>query len=264
MSDRVNAIEVDTLVKTYPTGHRALDGLTMTVKEGTILGFLGLNGAGKTTTIRIIAGLLSPDSGRVRVFGNEITGSSRDHLRFMGFVLDEPLYFEWMNPVEYLTFVGAMQEIPQPDLSGRVDELLDFFDLSGKLGDPIDTLSTGMKKKISLAAAILHRPRLVVLDEPLEGIDALAASAIKETLGMMARTGTTVLITSHVLDTIERLCSDIAILHKGRMVCEARTEEIRARAATGLAPEGRASLEELFLRTVSSRVRRHHLSFLEK
>jgi ABC-2 type transport system ATP-binding protein len=260
MSDRVTILDIDGLTKTFETGQRALDGLTLRVPEGSIFGFLGLNGAGKTTTIRVIAGICSYDGGSIRVFGREVTPGSTEHLRSMGFVLDEPLYFEWMDPGEYLDFVGAMYGLDPATRKQRAVELLEFFDLTQKGNDPFSTFSTGMKKKISLAAAIIHRPRFVILDEPLEGIDALAARAIKETLKLMAARGTTVFITSHVLDTVERLCSDVAILHRGRILLEAKTSEIRSQTKGRLA--GAASLEELFARSVSDRARRQHLSFL--
>jgi ABC-2 type transport system ATP-binding protein len=262
MSDGMTVLEINDLTKTYETGHRALDGLTLRVSEGSIFGFLGLNGAGKTTTIRIIAGLCAHDGGTLRIFGQEIRPGSTGHLGMMGFVLDEPLYFDWMEPGEYLDFVGAMYGLDPRERGGRVDELLEFFDLTQKAGDPIFTFSTGMKKKISLAAAIIHRPRLIILDEPLEGIDALAASAIKETLALMAGKGTTVFITSHVLDTVEKLCSDIAILHKGKQVLQARTDSIRSLTRGKLSDSTYASLEELFVEAVSDNVRRRHISFI--
>src|SRR5262249_13839478 len=150
--------------------------------------------------------------------------------REIGFVLDEPLYFEWMSAQEYLRFVGTMFELPPVDIELRVKELLDFFDLADKTDSPIETFSTGMKKKVSLAAAIIHKPRLIVLDEPLEGVDAVAASAIKESLALMASRGATVLITSHVLDTIERFCTEVAVIHLGKILFQCKTAEIRSKA----------------------------------
>jgi ABC-2 type transport system ATP-binding protein len=262
MPDRVSVLQIENLTKTYETGHTALNGLSLEVGEGSIYGFLGLNGAGKTTTIRIVAGLAASDSGTVRLFGREIRPGAADHLQKMGFVLDEPLYFDWMDPAEYLGFVAAMQGIEPGERGRRVEELLEFFDLRQKKGDPIATLSTGMKKKVSLAAAIIHRPRLIILDEPLEGIDALASIAIKETLTLMAARGTSIFITSHVLDTVERLCTDIGILHRGKLVLQGKTDEVRSQTRSRLNDSGFASLEELFVEAVSDSVRRHRLSFL--
>jgi ABC-2 type transport system ATP-binding protein len=255
-------LEVANLRKTYETGHCALDGLSLTVRKGTIFGFLGLNGAGKTTTIRILAGLNAKDSGMVRLFDKEINEHDYSYKQKVGFVLDEPLYFDWMSASEYLTFVGTMYELPEGDVATRVPELLEFFDLNTKEDDPIDSFSTGMKKKISLAAAIIHKPALIILDEPLEGIDALAANSIKESLKLMAASGTTIFITSHVLDTVEKLCNEIAIIHQGKIVLQCKTSEIRTRAKGELGNSTYASLEELFVDLVSDKTKKKHLSWL--
>ena len=253
-------VEIDDLVKVYDTGQRAVDGLSLRVPSGAIFGFLGLNGAGKTSTIRMMAGLAAPDAGRIRIFGRDLDPEDRAMKREMGFVLDEPLYFDWMSAPAYLRFVGTMEGLDPETVSARTEELLAFFDLAGKGEAPIDGFSTGMKKKVSLAAAIIHAPKLLVLDEPLEGIDAVAGSAIKEALAQMAAGGATVFITSHVLDTVERLCSDIAIVHHGKVVLECRTDEIRSRAQ---AIHGTFdSLEELFVQTVGGATRTRRLSFL--
>jgi ABC-2 type transport system ATP-binding protein len=258
----VAAIELDGLTKVYPTGHRALDGLSLQVPPGTLFGFIGLNGSGKTTTIRAMAGLLGLDAGSIRLFGRDTSAADESWKRDVGFVLDEPLYFPWMTAKRYLRFVGSMYELPGRDVVARTDELIEFFDLHDKANDLIETLSTGMKKKISLAAAIIHGPQCVVLDEPLEGIDALAAASIKETLTLMVAKGATVFITSHVLDTVERLCTEVAIIDRGTILLQGATGDI-LRNAKGSAADGTAgSLEELLVDLVSDRLRKKHLSFL--
>jgi ABC-2 type transport system ATP-binding protein len=262
MSGKVTILELDGLEKTFVNGHRALDRLSLTVSAGAIYGFIGLNGAGKTTTIRIIAGLSEPDGGSVSIFGRRIERRDQWHKGRIGFVLDEPLYFPWMTAREYLHFVGTMYGLAPEESTSRSEELLDFLDLAARAEDTIETYSTGMKKKVSLAAAIIHKPDLVVLDEPLEGIDALSANAIKETLSMMASRGTSVFITSHVLDTIERLCTEIAIVHKGRILLQSTTEEIHERAREIVGDRTFGSLEELFLDLVSDRLKKKHLSYL--
>ena len=258
----MNILEIEGLEKTYESGHKALDGLSLAVRKGTIFGFLGLNGAGKTTTIRILAGLNSKDAGAVKLFGKEIDEHDYDHKQNIGFVLDGPLYFDWMSAGEYLRFVGTMYDLSTNDIEQRANELLEFFDLTAKGDDLIESFSTGMKKKVSLAAAIIHKPQLIVLDEPLEGIDALAASTIKESLKMMADGGTTIFITSHVLDTVEKLCDEIAIIHQGKVLLQCMTSEIRSRAKGSLRNETYASLEELFVDLVSDKVKKKHLSWL--
>jgi len=262
MQQHLNALEFENVVKEYDDGIRALDGISMNVPAGSIYGFIGLNGAGKTTSIRIIAGLLKQDAGAVRVMGKEINAHDSAYKRQIGFVLDEPMYFDWMTATEYLRFAGNMHWLPDSDVTSRVGELLEFFDLSGKDESPIKTFSTGMKKKLSMAAAIIHKPQLVILDEPLEGVDALAASTIKETLTLMASRGTTIVITSHVLDTVEKFCTEVAIIHRGVILLQCPMTEIRTTVRGQLATATYASLEDLFVGLVSDKVRKKHPSWL--
>jgi ABC-2 type transport system ATP-binding protein len=262
MTKEDDILRIEGLVKVFENGHRAVDGLSLRVRRGSIFGFIGLNGAGKTTTIRIIAGLLSRDEGTIELFGKAFDPTDTSVKAAMGFVLDRALYFEWMEGERYLQFVGEMYGLHPDVAASRASELLGFFDMTDKRNETIGTYSTGTKKKISLAAALIHTPRFIVLDEPLEGIDALAASSIKETLTMAAARGTTILITSHVLDTVERFCTDLAIIHAGKTVLQCRTEEIHARAGGAIAGHGAGSLEDLFLELVSDRTRQKHLTFL--
>jgi ABC-2 type transport system ATP-binding protein len=258
----MNIFEYTNVVKTFDNGVRALNGLTLAVPKGVMFGFIGLNGAGKTTTIRILAGLSKKDEGSVTLFGKELEEHEYTYKREIGFVLDQPLYFDWMTARQYLEFVGSLYHLTAQEIQQRSDELLEFFDLQNREEDPIKYFSTGMKKKISLAAAILHNPQLIVLDEPLEGIDALAANAIKETLMLMVKRGTTIFITSHVLDTVERLCQEIAIIHHGEILLQCPTDEIRTRMKSSTTNQTYQSLEELFVDYVSEEVRKKHLSFL--
>jgi ABC-2 type transport system ATP-binding protein len=259
---RVNILEIDGLTKAYPGGQPVLRGVSLSVAEGSVTGFIGLNGAGKTTTIRIIAGLLSADAGTVRVFGHNVHPADPEYKRSLGFVLDEPLYFDWMEPDEYLRFVGLMYGLNTRDAGHRADELLDFFDLADKRGELIGTLSTGMKKKISLGAAVIHRPRMLILDEPFEGIDALAATAVKDALMMMVERGMTVMITSHVLATIEKLCTHIAVIHHGKIILQGRTAEVKRDTLNRSQRDAQEqSLEELFIDLVSQRSRKKPLSY---
>jgi ABC-2 type transport system ATP-binding protein len=258
----MSAIELRGLTKVYDGSIRALDSLTFAVPQGSIFGFLGLNGAGKTTTINIIAGLLRQDAGTMSIFGREISSGDYEYKRQIGFVLDRPLYFEEMTGEEYLNFVAVMYDLPTDEAEKRRHELFEFFDLNDRQYDPIENYSTGMRKKISLAAAIIHRPKLVILDEPLEGIDALSANAIKETLRLMANKGETVFITSHVLDTIERICDEIAIIDRGKLLFQCPTEEIQTKVKSELSQETFSSLEELFIELVAGKIRKKNLSWL--
>jgi ABC-2 type transport system ATP-binding protein len=256
----MNIIQLERISKNYISGTPVLDELSLSVNEGSIFGFLGLNGAGKTTTIKILAGLLRADAGTTRLFGNEVRPGDKEFLRSIGFVMDEPLYFEWMTGAEYLEFVGTMYGLDEATVEARTEELLAFFDLEER--GVIATYSTGMKKKISLAAAIMHKPRLVILDEPLEGIDAVTSSAIKEILAMMAARGTTVFITSHVLDTVERFCTEVAIIHQGKLLLQSPIGEIHSQAKHLVGEREFKSLEHLFVELVSAELRGKRLSFL--
>jgi ABC-2 type transport system ATP-binding protein len=249
-------IEIAGLCKSYESGSTVLDHLDLTIEPGSIYGFLGLNGAGKTTTIRIIAGLLHQDEGSVRLFGSDWSGTDLSVKSRMGFVLDEPLYFDWLSAREYLEWNGRMYGLSAQESRIRTTGLCEFLDLPLTDIQQIKTFSTGMKKKTSLAAAIIHKPALVVLDEPFEGIDPLAARDIRDALSLMASKGSTILITSHILDTIERLCSHIGILHKGRMLLECRMGEYRERAEQLLRHSETETLTDLFVELVGERSRK--------
>lgn len=247
----MKAIELAGLTKTYRKGVRALDDLNLSVDEGTLLGFVGPNGAGKSTTINIISGLVKMDAGTVKILGEEIHPADYEYKRQIGFVLESPRYIEKLTAREYLKFVAGMYGIDGRESESRTDELLDFFDLGEKRKARIESFSAGMKKKISLAAAMIHRPRILILDEPLEAIDPISAKAIKDNLKLMVRGGTTVLLSSHVLDTVEKLCDEIAIIDKGRVVFRSRMEDIRSRLKSELGQETYTSLEEIFIGVVS-------------
>lgn len=256
----MNALELADLRKTYENGHVAVDGLSLTVPTGCVYGFLGVNGAGKTTTIRIMAGLAQQDSGTVSFFGKPVVVGVNDHKRRVGFVLDEPTYFNWMPVRKYLEFIGGMYQLPAATINRRVQDLLTFFDLRTWADQAIETFSTGMRKKVSLAAAIIHDPELIVLDEPLDGIDALAARTIKQTLTGMAQSGKTVFITSHALDTIERMCDRLTIIHEGKVMLEGKTTQLLRNFRSRHRAD--ASLEDLFVHTVGVDARAPELSWL--
>ncbi len=247
----MKAIELIGLQKTYTKGAKALDGLDLAVEVGTLLGFVGPNGAGKSTTINIIAGLIRKDEGEVRLLGEEIKPTDFEYKRNLGFVLETPRYIDKLTPREYLHFAASMYGIEDGEARSRIDELLGFLDLEGKKKARIETLSAGMKKKVSLAAAIIHRPKILVLDEPLEAIDPVSAKLIKDNLRLMVQQGTTVLLSSHVLDTVEKLCDEIAIVNKGKIVFKSKMEEIGTRLKDELGNETYSSLEEIFVEVVS-------------
>jgi len=244
----MNALEISDLVKSYAGGPRVLDGVTLSLQEGTITALLGLNGSGKTTTLRATLGLTSLERGTIAVLGKRIDPFSPQHKQHIGAVLDEPLYFDWLSGRESIRLHARMRGLPERIAAERTAELLEFLNLADVQHEPIKTYSTGMKKKVSLATAIIHRPPILILDEPFEGIDPLAADDILQTLQLMASQGTGILVTSHIFETVERLCSRVEILHNGKIELSCPTSEIMARA-TGTGEAG--GLAGVFFELVS-------------
>src|SRR5579863_1371587 len=242
----------------------AVDGVDLQVAAGQFFGFLGPNGAGKSTTIKMLTGLLAPTSGRMQLLGLDFSSNAMEVKRQIGVVPEGMGLFERLTGAEYLRFVGRMYGLDRPTTQHRSEELLDFMQLSDRPKTLIADYSHGMQKKLALAAAVIHGPRILFLDEPFEGVDALAAGALKALLGRMTERGVTIFLTSHVLEIVERLCSHVAIIAKGRLVAQGSLEELRA----GIAGEegGKSTLEQIFLSIVgqdgSSRPQLEELSWL--
>ena len=226
----------------------AVDGIDLTVAAGQFFGFLGPNGAGKSTTIKMLTGLLAPTSGRMQLLGLDFASNTIDIKRQIGVVPEGMGLFERLTGSEYLNFVGRMYGLDRATTLQRSAELLEFMQLADRPKSVIADYSHGMQKKLALAAAVIHGPRILFLDEPFEGVDALAAGALKALLGRMAERGVTIFLTSHVLEIVERLCSHVGIIHKGRIVAQGSLEELRA----GVAGEegGSSTLEQIFLSIV--------------
>jgi ABC-2 type transport system ATP-binding protein len=226
-------------------GLTAVDGIDLTVAAGQFFGFLGPNGAGKSTTIKMLTGLLAPTSGRVQLLGIDFASDSVQVKRQIGVVPEGMGLFERLTGAEYLNFVGRMYGLDRATTRQRSEELLEFMQLADRPKSVIADYSHGMQKKLALAAAVIHGPRILFLDEPFEGVDALAAGALKALLGRMTERGVTIFLTSHVLEIVERLCSHVAIIHKGRLVAQGSLEELRAGTA---GEEGsKSTLEQIFL-----------------
>ena len=226
----------------------AVDGVDLTVAAGQFFGFLGPNGAGKSTTIKMLTGLLAPSSGRAELLGLDFAAHPVEVKRQIGVVPEGMGLFERLTGAEYLQFVGRMYGLDRPTTQRRSEELLDFMQLSDRPKSLIADYSHGMQKKLALAAAVIHGPRILFLDEPFEGVDALAAGALKALLGRMTERGVTIFLTSHVLEIVERLCSHVAIIHKGRLVAQGSLDELRA-GIPG-AEGSKTSLEQIFLSIV--------------
>ena len=226
----------------------AVDGIDLRVQAGQFFGFLGPNGAGKSTTIKMLTGLLAPTSGRMELLGLDFEKHPVDVKRQIGVVPEGMGLFDRLTGVEYLRFVGRMYGLDRPTTEKRAEELLDFMQLADREKTQISDYSHGMQKKLALAAAVIHGPRILFLDEPFEGVDALAAGALKALLGRMTERGVTIFLTSHVLEIVERLCSHVAIIHKGRLVAQGSLEELRAGAGNQNGQQ--QTLEQIFLSIV--------------
>jgi ABC-2 type transport system ATP-binding protein len=220
---------------------RALAGVSTTVARGELVGLLGRNGAGKTTLIRIATGLYAADSGRVRVAGLDPRDGSREFKRRIGVMPDDGGMLDRLTGLQYLGFVGAMFGLDRATIAARCAELFDQLDLRAEPGALICDYSFGMKKKVALAAALIHGPQVVFLDEPFEGLDALTARTLKQILAGLCARGTTVLLSSHALDTVERLCPRVVIIDAGRVVADGAPDALQA------AGGGERSLEALFV-----------------
>src|ERR1700720_4557701 len=242
----------------------AVDGIDLRVAAGQFFGFLGPNGAGKSTAIKILTGLLAPTSGSMQLLGLDFAAHPVEVKRQIGVVPEGMGLFERLTGAEYLQFVGRMYGLDRPTTQRRSEELLDFMQLSDRPKTLIADYSHGMQKKVALAAAVIHGPRILFLDEPFEGVDALAAGALKALLGRMTERGVTIFLTSHVMEIVERLCSHVAIIHKGHLVAQGSLDELRAGIP---GDQGRqTTLEEIFVSIVgqggSGRPQMEELSWL--
>jgi ABC-2 type transport system ATP-binding protein len=229
------------LRKIYGT-KAAVDGVDLEVPRGSFFGFLGPNGAGKSTTIRMLTGLIPPNSGSIEILGYPIPAQELEVKRRIGLVPDESLLFDRLTGAEYLEFVGRMYGLERKTAIERARSLLGLMELEvdRKI---IAEYSKGMRKRVAMAAALIHRPELFLMDEPFEGVDAVGARLMKDILQDQVRRGATIFLTSHVLEVVERLCDHIAIINEGRIVTSGTIEELRA---------GGESLEDAFVRIVGA------------
>ncbi len=230
----------------------AVNGLDLRVASGTMFGFLGPNGAGKSTTMKVLTGLLCKTAGRASVLGYDLDRDPVEVKRRIGVVPEELVLFDRLTGEEYLTFVGRMYGMRKDVIRTRTVELLDLMELPRGRKKLIVDYSHGMKKKLAFSAAVIHEPRLLFLDEPFEGIDAIASRMIKDLMQTLLSSGVTIFLTSHILEIVEKLCLDIAVIHQGRLVAQGSLDELK-RGVT-LASEqvtgAKATLEEIFLSLV--------------
>lgn len=247
------AIETTGLTRTFGD-FNAVDRLSLKIEAGTFFGFLGPNGAGKSTTIKMLTGLLKITSGSANVLGFDIASQSVEVKKRIGVVPEDLPLFDRLTAVEYLTFVGHMYGVQKDLIRTRSGELLDLMDLQDEKEKLVVDYSHGMKKKLALSAALIHDPRLLFLDEPFEGIDAIASRLIKDLLNTLTRKGVTVFLTSHILEIVEKMCTDIAIIDGGQLIAQSSIAELQKLVPTAK-PDGETRstpLEEIFLSLVTN------------
>ena len=243
------AVETRSLHKSFGS-LAAVDGIDLAVPRGSFYGFLGPNGAGKSTTIKCLTGLLLPTSGEMRILGLDPLADPVEVKRHVGVVPEDLALFERLTGAETLAFVGKVHGLPRVTWASRAGELLELMNLSEAAGSLVADYSHGMKKKLSLACALIHRPEILFLDEPFEGVDAIASRTLKDLLSRLTARGLTVFLTSHVLEIVERLCSDIAIIAQGKLLAAGSLNELRKGIRVEGDGEGPVSLEEYFIHVV--------------
>jgi ABC-2 type transport system ATP-binding protein len=236
-----DALSIHGLTKTFGP-KTAVDDLSLEVRAGELYALLGPNGAGKTTTLRMVAGLLKPDAGRIEVFGVDAQADPAAAKRMIAWAPDEPMLYDRLNPMEYLEFVAGLWGIDAKTARAKAEELLRWLGLWENRAERCEGFSRGMKQKTALAGALIHDPRLLILDEPLTGLDAAVARQVKDLLQERVKNGATVILTTHILEVAERLADRIGIIAQGRLVAAGTLDELRARRG-----EARATLEDLFL-----------------
>jgi ABC-2 type transport system ATP-binding protein len=238
MNSDTPALQLRSLRKAF--GRPAVDGVDLSVRRGELYALLGPNGAGKTTTLRMVTGLLAPDEGQIEVLGIDLASNPGAAKQKMAYLPDDPLLYGKLKPTEYLEFVAGLWGIAAEEAEPRARRLLDWLDLTQHAHELTEGFSRGMKQKLALAGALIHEPELLILDEPLTGLDAAAARQVKDLLLSHVAKGGTVILTTHILDVAERLAQRIGIIRQGRLIAEGTLAELRERTLGG-------SLEDVFL-----------------
>lgn len=230
-------LEIRNLTKTYKGGKTAVNNLSLHVNPGDIYGFIGHNGAGKTTTLRAVVGALDFEKGDIYIDKMSIKTNPVDCKRIMAYIPDNPELYENLTGIQYINFISDIYGVSKQDRMERIAKYADAFELTPNLGDIIGSYSHGMKQKLAIISALVHRPKLMVLDEPFVGLDPKAAYTLKGFISELCSQGSAIFFSTHVLDTAEKLCNRIAIIKNGSLVAEGDTEKVT----------GDASLEQVFL-----------------
>jgi ABC-2 type transport system ATP-binding protein len=242
-----SALEIQGLVKRFD--RPAVDGLDLTVRAGEFYALLGPNGAGKTTTLRMIAGLLRPDAGTIQVAGIDALADPVAAKQIMAWISDEPMIYDKLTPREYLEFVAGLWGIEPTQAQARADELLAWLELTPHAHERCEGFSKGMRQKVALAGALVHDPRVIILDEPLTGLDAGSARQVKTVLRQRVTAGDTIIMTTHILEVAERMADRIGVIAHGKLIAEGTLDELRLKVGGG-SRDG-ASLEDTFLALVA-------------
>ena len=240
MKMEMPVLSIRNFSKTYRGGKRAVADLSLDICAGDIFGFIGHNGAGKTTTLKAVSGILDFEAGEIRIDGHSIQEETMWCKERMAYLPDNPDLYEYLTGIQYLNFIGDVYRVPGKVRTERIGELSEQFGITRSLGDLISTYSHGMKQKLALISAFLHKPRLLLLDEPFVGLDPEASVVLKENMHALCREGSAIFFSTHVLEVAQKLCNKIAIIKEGRLVTQGRMEALT----------GTRSLEEVFMEVV--------------
>jgi ABC-2 type transport system ATP-binding protein len=244
------ALETRGLVKCFD--RPAVDGLDLNIRAGEFYALLGSNGAGKTTTLRMIAGLMQPDAGSIHIAGIDALSDPVEAKRVTAWISDEPMIYDKLTPREYLEFVAGLWGVEAKTAQTHAEELLDWLGLADVARQRCESFSKGMRQKVALAGALIHEPRLIILDEPLTGLDAGSARLVKDVLRGRARDGAAIVMTTHILEVAERMADRIGVIAQGKLVAEGTLSDLRRLAGGGAdGGDGSASLEDTFLALVA-------------
>jgi len=238
----MSMLEIKNFTKVYPNGKVAVKDLSLTVSSGDIFGFIGHNGAGKTTLIRSVVGVLDFEQGEITIDGHSVKTDPIRAKEVTAYIPDNPELYDYLTGVQYLNFIGDMYRVPGPVRVELIQKYAGALELTGDLGGLISSYSHGMKQKLALISALIHSPRLMVLDEPFVGLDPKAVHTLKEIMKELCRQGSAIFFSSHVLDVVEKLCNKIAIIKNGVLVACGETDRVR----------GDVSLEDVFLELIDN------------
>ena len=254
--NKTPAIQFENLTRKFGN-FTAVDNISINIPKGSFFGFLGPNGAGKSTTINMLIGLIKPTKGRILVLGHNIATQKLAIKRILGIVPEHLNLYDRLKGREYLEFSAVMYGLKREESMERTKEILDLLEVDGEKF--IAELSLGMKKKVSLGAALLHKPRILILDEPFTSVDALSARKIKNILQTMIKSGVTIFMTSHIMEIIERLCNQVAIIHKGKIILSGSTDDL----LSGDQKDAHHTLEEIFVDVVGMDSEGGNLSWIK-